>query len=150
MVLRCRDGTDEYRLPSQLTLLFPGVKPTPVPLMTNCFGQVSAEGEILDRIFAAGDCARFEGRGANTMSAQVALRKGKVVAGNLLRQGVGKEMRPYAYVEHGYFVSLGPNDGIGWLGSKDNIITGHSAAATKTAIEKQYDLLLAGFDTYAA
>ena len=149
MVIRRRDGNDEYRLPSQLTLLFPGVKPTPVPIMTNRFGQVLAKGEILDRIFAAGDCARFEGAGANTLSAQVALRKGKAVASNLLCRAAGQEMRPYVYAEHGYFVSLGPNDGIGWLETKENILTGHSAAVIKTAIEKQYDLLLAGIDTYA-
>ncbi|HUL11936.1 MAG TPA: FAD-dependent oxidoreductase [Methylococcaceae bacterium] len=149
IVLSGRDGETEFRLPSHLSLLFLGVKPNPFPIETNAFGQVIGAGELLDRIFAAGDCARFAGAGANTLSAQVAVRKGKTVAGNILRQGNrDPKMEPYDYEEQGYFVSLGPSDGIGWLDSKENIITGVSALTIKKAAEAQYSLLLSGIDSY--
>lgn len=146
IVLARRDTAEEFRLPSCLSLVFLGVKPHPFPVETNAFGQAVAVGETLDRIFAAGDCSHFAGQGANTLSAQVAVRKGKTVAENLLRQGRG--MVAYDYAEQGYVVSLGPSDAIGWLGSPENIITGLAAVSVKKAAEAQYDLLLAGIDGY--
>lgn len=149
IVLAHRDGKGEFRLPSHLTLQFLGVKPAPVPIETNCFGQVIADGEVLPQIFAAGDCAHFEGTGANVLSAQVAIRKGKLVAGNIHRQrAAGSRMRSYGYTEKGYIVSLGPLDAIGWLDRTENMITGLRALTLKKAAETQYDLLLGGIDTY--
>ena len=48
----------------------------------------------------------------------------------------------------GYLLSLGPNDGVGWIGNKNNIVSGLPAFIAKEAIEAQYDLLLSGEDTY--
>ncbi len=147
LLLKAREGGGEYALPSHLTLLFLGARPAPFEIQTNAFGQVTAGSETLDRIFAAGDCARFEGPGANTLSAQVALQKGRTVAGNVLCQNVpGRAMSPHVYAEQGYFVSLGPSDAIGWLGTRENIVAGFPASSLKAAIEKRYDLLLAGVD----
>ncbi len=145
LVLAHRDGGEEIALPSQMSLQFLGVKPGPLLIETNGFGQVTLAGVVLDRVFAAGDCARFAGEGANTLSAQVAIRKGSVVAGNVLCHGIpGQEMEAYGYVEKGYFVSLGPADCIGWWGSQEHIVTGLPALAIKKAAETQYDLMLAG------
>ncbi|MBS1213684.1 MAG: FAD-dependent pyridine nucleotide-disulfide oxidoreductase [Proteobacteria bacterium] len=149
VIARTRDGGAECRLFSALTLLFPGVRPTPVAVETNPFGQVVSHKGLLDRIFSAGDCAHFDGPGANTASAQVAVRKGKAVAANTLRLCSGNgDMTAYRYRERGYIVSLGPLDAIGWLGKEDRITRGLRASALKAAIERQYDLLLAGVDTY--
>ncbi|MFM8332605.1 MAG: FAD-dependent oxidoreductase, partial [Candidatus Methylumidiphilus sp.] len=144
IVLRGRDGGGEYRLPSDLTLLCLGVKPSPMALETNIYGQIKSGGDTLDSLFAAGDCARFDGPGANTRSAQVALRKGQTAAGNILANRLGKPMQTYDYREQGYLVSLGPHDAIGWIDQPDNIITGITAATVKAAVEKRYDGLLAG------
>lgn len=149
IVLWDRDKNSEYRLASNLTLSFLGTKPAPFPLEANNHGQALVGGAVLEQIFAAGDCARFAGAGANTLSAQVAIRKGRTVAANILAHHRSSPLRPYDYAEQGYFVSLGPKDGVGWLETPDNILTGLAATTVKAAIEKQYDLLLAGIDTYA-
>ena len=147
IVLSHRETGEAFKLPSGLSLLFMGVKPNPFPIQTNAFGQVMANGETLNRIFAAGDCAHFTAPGANTPSAQVAIRKGKTVAENVLREGVpNSAMRVYDYTEQGYFVSLGLSDGIGWLGKPENIFTGLPAVALKKAIESKYSLMLSGID----
>lgn len=147
MVLLHRDTGEEYNVPSQLSLLFMGVKPNPFPIQTNAFGQVIANGETLKRIFAAGDCAHFTAPGANTPSAQMAIRKGQTVAKNVLREGIPNgAMSVYDYAEQGYFVSLGPSDGIGWLGQPENLFTGLSAVALKKAAEAKYSLMLSGMD----
>ncbi len=148
IVLLDRGKNSEYRLPSDLTLSFLGTKPNPFPLEANCHGQAIVGGKVLERIFAAGDCVRFAGAGANTLSAQVAIRKGRTVAANILAHHHAGPLRPYGYAEQGYFVSLGPGDCVGWLETPDNILTGLAAATVKAAIEKQYGLLLAGIDTY--
>lgn len=143
LVLAHRLSGDEFCLPSDLSLLFLGVKPHPFPIAANCFGQATVNGETLGRIFAAGDCAHFAGNGANTLSAQTAIQKGCTVAANILSLSRLAPMRAYDYAEQGYFVSLGPRDGIGWLQSEENIITGLPASIIKTAIEKHYERLLA-------
>lgn len=146
VVLAHRESGKEFRLPSQLSLLFLGVKPNPFPIQTNAFGQVIANGETLERIFAAGDCARFTAPGANTPSAQSAIGKGQIVAQNVLRRSMGSDLKVYDHAERGYFVSLGASDGIGWLGQPENIFTGLPAVALKKASEAKYSLMLAGMD----
>lgn len=151
MVVARSSGRDsEISLPSDLTLLFSGARPDPLAIQANVHGQVLAGQEVLDHIFAAGDCASFQGTGANTLSAQVAVRKGKAVAANILSLYASDTMTPYAYREQGYLVSLGPKDAIGWIGQEDRLIRGLRAAALKSAVERQYDLLLVGVDTYSA
>lgn len=142
------DSGTRRSLPSSATLLFIG-KSASRRLATNWFGQVVAEGRALERVFAAGDCARFPAPGSNAQSAQSAVRKGKLVARNILRHsGRVKLLEPYLHRDLGYVVSLGPTDVIGWLGIEQNVVGGLPALAIKEIVEAQYDLLLAGIDTY--
>jgi NADH dehydrogenase len=144
LILATQDSGLELSLPSALSLQCLGVKAYPIPIETNGYGQIIVQGQTLQTLFAAGDCARFSGSGANSLSAQVALRKGRAVALNLLNHATGRTLSAYDYREKGYFVGLGKADCIGWLGTPDNIKTGLPAMAIKKASETQYDLLLSG------
>jgi NADH dehydrogenase len=138
----------EYRLPSTATLLFPGVQRSPFPIASNFYGQVEVAGELLPDIFSAGDCADFAGNGLNLLTAQAAVRKGKLVAHNIRNLHAGRGLRRYRYQEKGYLLSLGPVDAVGWLGLRCNLFTGFAANVLKEAMEGQYDLFLDGVDTY--
>lgn len=134
-------------LPSMLSLVFSG-KQAGI-LKTNAFGQVTVSQDILANIFAAGDCAHYQSVGSNAMTAQSAVRKGKLAARNLLRHsGIIKVMEPYLHRDIGYVVSLGATDAAGWLAMESNIVTGMPALLIKEVVEAQYDLLLTGVDTY--
>ena len=139
---------EHYSLPSGLTLLFPGVHPHPHQFKVNRYGQVVVGKYTLPDIFAAGDCSHFSSSGLNTLTAQAAVRKGKQIATNIKRIRQGRLPYIYAYAELGYFVSLGPLDGIGWLFFKNNILTGIPAFVIKEAVETQYDLFVEGLDLY--
>jgi NADH dehydrogenase len=146
--LERRDTGDCVELPSALTLLFAG-KESSGRLDTNWFGQVVVDGRSLDRVFAAGDCSRYRLPGSNALSAQSAVRKGKLAARNILRHsGRIQLLEPYLHQDLGYVISLGPQDSVGWLGLEGNVIGGQPAAVVKEIVEAQYDLLLAGVDTY--
>ncbi len=138
----------EYALPSTATLLFPGVRRAPFAVASNCYGQVENEGEVLPDIFSAGDCADFAGSGLNLLTAQAAVRKGKLVAHNIRNLHAGRGLRRYRYQEKGYLLSLGPIDAVGWLGLRCNLLSGFAANVLKEAMESQYDLFLDGVDTY--
>ncbi len=142
------DGQETHSMESDLTLLFPGVEPFPTRLQTNPRGQVLLDGVVLDRIFAAGDCAAFAGAGLNSLTAQAAVRKGRLVATNLAALVRGQALRAYSYRERGFFLALGPFDGLGWLGWRGNLVGGLAGMAVKELLEAQYDLLLEGLDTY--
>ncbi|MGF1526268.1 MAG: NAD(P)/FAD-dependent oxidoreductase [Candidatus Competibacterales bacterium] len=136
---------ERFTLPSRLTWLFPGLMPAPEPLTTNSYGQVVVDGrEVVDNVFAAGDCARFDGVGLNRLSAQAALRKGAAAAENLRAVARNGSPTPYTYQEQGYVVHLGPNDGVGWLLDQANVIRGAAAIAAKAAVEAQFALRLEG------
>ena len=136
-----------FGVPSNLTLLFPGVT-TPVSLQTNPYGQVMIEEQVLPSIFSAGDCARFNAKGLNALTAQAAVRKGKLVARNILHLRNGQTPQEYRYQEKGYLVSLGATDAVGWVGLRANLAKGLPALLLKEAMETQYDLFLKGVDTY--
>ncbi|MDE2389348.1 MAG: pyridine nucleotide-disulfide oxidoreductase, partial [Betaproteobacteria bacterium] len=94
-------------------------------------------------------CSYYQSLGSNTLTAQSAVRKGKLVARNVLRHaGFPGLLEPYLHHELGYVVSLGASDAVGWLVAEGNLITGMPALAIKEIVEAQYDLLLAGIDTY--
>lgn len=131
-----------------LAFLFPGVVAVPHLLDTNRYGQVLEEGLPLENIFAAGDCSLFLSSGLNAQTAQAAMRKGSLVAENIGRLSEGRRFLPYLHRELGYFVSLGDRDGIGWMGLRENVLTGISAFAIKEVLEAQYDLFLRGINTY--
>jgi NADH dehydrogenase len=134
--------------PSALTLLFPGVTPYPQPLRANRYGRVLVGRQVLSHIFTAGDCSVYHSSGLNSLTAQAAVRKGKQIATNIRRVINGRLPYIYSYDERGYFVSLGPFDGIGWLLFKANIVTGLPAFFIKETLEAQYDLFLDGVDLY--
>jgi NADH dehydrogenase len=137
-----------YGLFSGLTLLFPGVVPNPWQLCANRYGQVIIDRVSLSNVFAAGDCSHFTSSGLNSLTAQAAVRKGKQVACNIKRLQQNRLPYIYSYRELGYFISLGPRDGIGWMILKNNVISGFPAFAVKEMVEAQYDLLTEGLDLY--
>ena len=137
-----------FNRPSGLTLLFPGVVPYPRQLQVNRYGRVMVAGRTLDNIFAAGDCSLFSAPGLNDLTAQAAVRKGKLIATNIRRFCERRLPYLYAYGELGYFLSLGFRDGIGWLLFKRNILTGLPALAVVKTLKVQYDLFLDGLDLY--
>lgn len=139
----------EYSLPSTATLLFPGVQRAPFAVPSSPYGQIKIEDELLPDLFSAGDCADYAGDGLNLLTAQAAVRKGKLVAHNIRNLHAGRGLRRYRYQEKGYLLSLGPIDAVGWLGLRCNLFTGFAANMLKEAMENQYDLFLDGIDTYA-
>jgi NADH dehydrogenase len=140
---------DLFSCPSGLTLLFPGVVPTPSQIQANRYGQVMVgKKTLLPNIFAVGDCSYYSSSGLNALTAQAAVRKGKQIAENIKRLQQKRLPYMYTYDELGYFVSLGSSDGIGWLLFKHNIIKGLAAFAIKQTIELQYDLFVDGLDLY--
>lgn len=148
ILLTEKDTNKQFELPSGLSILFLGKKQQNI-FTTNAFGQVIVNQEPLQNIFAAGDCSYFQSPGSNTLTAQSAVRKGKLVARNVLRHsGFPGLLEPYLHHELGYVVNLGPSDAVGWLVSEGNLITGIPALTIKELVEAQYDLLLAGIDTY--
>jgi len=139
---------EAYELTSIASFLFPGKRPE-ARLTTNIFGQVLVDGRALQGVFAAGDCAQYRGPGANALTAQAAVRKGKLAARNILRStGRLKVLEPYLHRDLGYVISLGPDDAVGWLALEGNIVAGYPAVVVKELVEAQYELLLAGIDTY--
>lgn len=129
-------------------LFVPGVRSTP-SFTCDLFGRVeglpSAAGT---RIYAAGDNSYFSGGGLNTKSAQAAVRKGQHVARTLVADFTGKAAKEYTYPELGYFVSLGPKNAVGYMLSQKTAFSGPAALFMKEAIEKQYNLFLAGLPVY--
>ncbi len=138
----------KFDLPSKMTLLFLGNNQEN-RLSANTFGQVLIDDQPLRNIFTAGDCSSYHSYGSNTMSAQSSVRKGKLAARNILRSsGTLKLFEPYLHHDLGYVVSLGPTDAVGWLALENNVVGGIPAMVIKELVEAQYDLLLAGVDTY--
>lgn len=139
---------DKSVLASDLTLLLLGKKPE-LLLHANSSGQVVLDRKVLAHIFTAGDCSYYDEFGSNLMTSQSALRKGKAAAKNILREaGILCFCLPYMHQDIGYLLSLGPEDAVGWIGNKNNIIRGLPAFIAKEAIEAQYDLLVSGVDSY--
>ena len=148
VLLAEHSGGREYRLPSSASLLFPGVQRAPFALQSSACGQVEVDGQLLPEIFSAGDCADYAGNGLNQLTAQAAVRKGKLVAHNIRNLNAGRGLRRYHYREKGYLLSLGPVDAVGWLGLRGNLVKGFAASVLKEATESQYNLFLEGVDTY--
>ncbi len=148
VLLKDKTSGRHFELPSILSLVFTGNRQDNL-IRANAFGQVMVDGKPLGNVFAAGDCSVYSSLGSNTMTAQSAVRKGKLVARNILRHsGVLKVLEPYLHHDLGYVVSLGPEDAVGWLAVENNVVTGVPALVIKEIVEAQYDLLLSGVDTY--
>lgn len=139
---------DILQLPSRVALLFVGMN-SERRVATNVFGQVRLDGETVPNVFAAGDCSLHQLPGSNALSAQTALRKGRLAARNILRHASHfRLLEPYLHRDLGYVIGMGPADAVGWVGLGGNIVAGQPAAMLKEVVEAQYDLLLAGMDTY--
>jgi len=137
----------ESSLPSGMTLFFPGVAPYPRQIQTDRYGRIKIGERVLWNMFAVGDCSHYDAPGLNALTAQAAMHKGKHIALNIQRIAQHRLPRIYTYSEGGYFISLGPLDGVGWLGFKHNIVTGLAAYIAKETVETQYDWFLEGVDT---
>jgi NADH dehydrogenase len=148
MLLENSHTGDKSVQASDLTLLLLGKKPE-LLLHANSSGQVVLDRKVLRHIFTAGDCSYYDDMGSNLMTSQSALRKGKAASKNILREaGILSFCMPYMHQDMGYLLSLGPDDAVGWIGSKNNIVSGLPAFIAKEGIEAQYDLLLSGVDSY--
>jgi len=149
ILLKSRETKEEFKLPSNLTLLFLGNNQEK-QFSANTFGQIIVNNEPLRNIFIAGDCSNYNSCGSNTMSAQSSVRKGRLAACNILRDSsILKIFEPYLHQDLGYVISLGPKDAVGWLAIENNVVGGTPALLLKETVESQYDLLLAtGIDTY--
>lgn len=148
VLLEERETDRQFSLRSDLSLFFPGVKPSPFSMKTNASGQVINKEQNLPAIFSAGDSSNFDSNGLNLLTAQAAVRKGKLVAHNIHNLSAGRGLRSYRYQERGYLLSLGAIDAIGWLGLRCNLVKGFPANVLKEAMESQYNLFLDGVDTY--
>ena len=148
ILLEEKNSGKRYELPSSLSISFSGKK-VEKQFTANAFGQVIVNHEPLTHVFVAGDCSIYQSFGSNAMTAQSAVRKGKLAARNILRHsGLLKILEPYIHHDIGYVVSLGSTDAVGWLALENNIVTGIAAYVIKEIVEAQYDLLLTGIDTY--
>ena len=135
-------------LRSAITLVFRGLEGNPVFLPADSCGRMLYEDRPLEKILVAGDCSDYSGRGLNTKSAQAAVRKGRHIASVIRRQQAGRKPLRYAAKDLGFFLSMGTLDGIGWMGSRSGVVTGVPAFAIREAIERRYDLFVAGLDAY--
>ncbi len=148
ILLEDKQTNKKIELPSDLSFLFLGTKQENL-FAANAFGQIIVDHKPLPNIFVAGDCSYYNSFGSNTLTAQSAVRKGKLAARNILRHsGKFKLLEPYLHRDIGYVVSLGSTDAVGWMVLEGNVVTGMPALAIKEVVESQYDLLLLGIDTY--
>ncbi|AFM13150.1 NAD(P)/FAD-dependent oxidoreductase [Turneriella parva] len=140
-----RSGATESSQRADHVLFVPGVRSTP-SITCDVSGRV--ESNQHPNIFAAGDSSYFSGRGLNTKSAQAAVRKGQHVARSVIAAAMQRPLPEYTYGELGYFVSLGPNNAVGYLLSQKTAFSGRAALMLKEATERQYNLYLAGLPVY--
>ncbi|MEM7180500.1 MAG: FAD-dependent oxidoreductase [Spirochaetota bacterium] len=138
----------ESDLQSSLIFSFPGVRSYPFILQTNKFGQVEQDNTIHSNIYSAGDCSRFSGSGLNSLTAQAAVRKGRIIGNNIRTHLYRAKVKPYSYQALGYFVNLGCKDAVGWAFSENTLLTGYPAIAMKEGIDLQLEGMLKGFNTY--
>ncbi|MCB1160216.1 MAG: FAD-dependent oxidoreductase, partial [Leptospiraceae bacterium] len=111
---------------------FPGVKANPGKTYCTKEGMLySPEKLPISYIYSAGDCSEYEGRGLNALSAQAAVRKGRLIAKNIVNHSSKRNLDEYKHQELGYFISLGKGDAIGWLLNRDNLVKGHTAFLMK-------------------
>ncbi len=143
--IQLQQGNQVFEIKADLILQFIGVLPNP-NLACDRFGQItlpaSGAPRVLEGIFAAGDCGRFDGPGLNRLSAQAASRKGRLVATNVRHLARGQPLEVYQHREVGYFLSLGTGDGLGWMAQENRIVGGQLAWAIKEVTERQFALKL--------
>ena len=147
LILEDRAGS-QHQHRSGITVRLTSAPPfTTFPV--NLFGQALINNRSFTRVYITGDLAQFKGPIAPAVSAQSAVRKGKLIASNILKsQNWFPLLRPYLHQDRGYIVTLGGRDAVGWIGSRGHIVTGSFALGLREMVDKQYDLLLEGIDTF--
>ena len=111
-------------------------------------GRLVLDGETLQNVLAAGDCATWAGEGFDAATAQAAVRKGRCAADTIGRLARGRKPEPYDAKRLGFFLSLGPNDAAGWALTPTAVLSGAPAVAAREAIEARWAVLLQGLDTF--
>jgi NADH dehydrogenase len=144
-IVTSKSGPNEITDRTDYSLFVPGVRSTP-SVVCDVYGRI--EGLPHRNLYAAGDNSYFSGPGLNAKSAQAAVRKGQHVARTIVADLAGKAPTAYSYAELGYFVSLGPRNAVGYLLSQKTAFSGRGALFMKEAIERQYNLYLAGLPVY--
>ncbi|HNL53830.1 MAG TPA: FAD-dependent oxidoreductase [Turneriella sp.] len=144
-IVTSKSGLNELTDRTDYALFVPGVRSTP-SVVCDVYGRI--EGLPHQNLYAAGDNSYFSGPGLNAKSAQAAVRKGQHVARTIVAALAGKAPTTYSYAELGYFVSLGPRNAVGYLLSQKTAFSGRGALFMKEAIERQYNLYLAGLPVY--
>jgi NADH:ubiquinone reductase (H+-translocating) len=137
-----------FSAPAAGVLLCTG--PTVPRITADAAGRVLAHGRPLPRIYAAGDCATWTGVPYDAATAQTAVRKGRHVAETIARVAQGRAPQAWDAEQLGFFLSLGPQDAIGWLFARAALVNGLPAVAAREAVEARWDLLLRGLDSFAA
>lgn len=145
MKVENRETNKIEKINSDFFLVFTGVLPSPQKFVADSYGRLLVNQEVIDFIFVAGDCSYFSS-GENSLTAQVAVRKGKLVAENVISSYTRKNLQKFNFQELGYFVSLGKNNACGYLFHKNLFLKGPLAFAIKEFSEKQFDLFLQGID----
>lgn len=120
------------------------LKDTDVPLNDNGYPNVSAMGQISERIFAAGDVWRVYTNGEEVpQTAQLASMAGKYVGENLWRAIRHQPLlSPFQPKLRGMLISLDPGVGVGWVLRGGIPVRGGSARALKALSFHQYRLKL--------
>lgn len=144
-IVTSKSGPNEITDRTDYALFVPGVRSTP-SVVCDVYGRI--EGQPHRNLYAAGDNSYFSGPGLNAKSAQAAVRKGQHVARTIIADLSGKAPTSYNYAELGYFVSLGPRNAVGYMLSQKTAFSGRGALFMKEAIERQYNLYLAGLPVY--
>lgn len=146
--IRLREGRREHSEPAAGVLLCTG--PAGDRLEADAAGRLWLDGRVLPRVYATGDCARWRGVRWDAATAQTAVRKGRHVADTIARLARGRPARDWEASQLGFFLSLGPRDAVGWAFHKAALVRGLPALAAREAIERRWELLLGGVDTFGA
>jgi NADH:ubiquinone reductase (H+-translocating) len=146
--VRMEGAAGQVSEPADGVLLCTG--PRKARIEADASGRVLSGGRPLPGIYAAGDCASWNGVRFDAATAQTAVRKGRHVASTVARVLAGREPPKWRAQQLGFFLSLGPRDAIGWAFRRGTLITGLPALAAREAIEARWELLLRGFDSFAA
>lgn len=124
--------------------------PSAKPVSADAAGRVLDGDRPLPGIYAAGDCARWRDVPFDAATAQTAVRKGRHVAETVKRVAQDREPEEWDARQLGFFLSLGPQDAVGWLFSRAALVKGLPAVAAREAVEARWDLLLRGIDSFGA
>jgi NADH:ubiquinone reductase (H+-translocating) len=146
--VRMESAAGQVSEPADGVLLCTG--PRKARIEADASGRVLSGGQPLPGLYAAGDCAYWSGVRFDAATAQTAVRKGRHVATTVARVAAGREPSKWRAQQLGFFMSLGPRNAVGWAFRRGTLITGRPALAAREAIEARWDLLLRGFDSFAA